>query len=33
MANIRTALVSYDYEKNRPIALTVDALESGVFKS
>ncbi|MBL6729875.1 MAG: thioesterase family protein [Bacteroidia bacterium] len=33
MANIRTALVSYDYEKNRPIALTADALESGVFKS
>lgn len=33
MANIRTALVSYDYEKNRPIALTTEALKSSVFKS
>jgi acyl-CoA thioesterase FadM len=33
MANIRTALVSYDYEKNRPIALTTEAMESSVFKS
>ena len=33
MANIRTALVSYDYEKNRPRALTTDALASKVFKS
>jgi acyl-CoA thioesterase FadM len=32
MANIRTALISYDYEKNRPIGLTAKALESGVFK-
>ena len=32
MANIRTALISYDYEKNRPIGLTTKALESGVFK-
>jgi acyl-CoA thioesterase FadM len=32
MANIRTALISYDYEKNRPIGLTTMALESGVFK-
>ena len=33
MANIMTALVSYDYEKNRPRALTTDALASKVFKS
>ena len=32
MANIRTALISYDYEKNRPSGLTTKALESGVFK-
>jgi acyl-CoA thioesterase FadM len=33
MANIRTALVSFDYQKNKPVALTNKALNSILFKA
>ena len=32
MAEVRTALVCFDYEKGKPIGLTNAALESGVFR-
>ena len=32
MAHLRTAIVSFDYEKGRPVAISKAALESGVFQ-
>lgn len=31
MANLRTALVSFDYEKGKPVAIPVSILQSGLF--